>query len=62
VSAGPAADAPPWTADIAADILWALMSFDVLEGLPVARHWPPDRYAKYLATLFRSTFVGDPAT
>lgn len=54
--------APPWTPDTAADILWALMSFDVLEGLLVDRRWSPQRYAEHLALLFRNTFVGDPAT
>jgi AcrR family transcriptional regulator len=51
--------APPWTVDTAADMLWALMSFDVLEGLLVDRHWSPERYAEHLAVLFRSTFVRD---
>ncbi|HEV8650742.1 MAG TPA: helix-turn-helix domain-containing protein [Actinomycetes bacterium] len=54
--------APPWTVDTAADMLWALMSFDVLEGLLVDRHWSPDHYAEHLAVLFRKTFVRDPAT
>lgn len=54
--------APPWTVDAAADMLWALMSFDVLEGLLVDRHWSPERYAEHLAVVFRKTFVGDPAT
>jgi AcrR family transcriptional regulator len=53
--------APPWTADTAADMLWALMSFDVLERLLVDRRWSPERYAEHLALLFRSTFVHDPA-
>src|SRR5690348_14094683 len=29
--------APPWTVETAADMLWALMSFDVLEALVVDR-------------------------
>jgi len=53
--------APSWTADTAADMLWALMSFDVLEGLLVDRRWSPTSYAEHLAALFRSTFVRDPA-
>jgi len=40
-------------------MLWALMSFDVLEGLLVGRGWSPMRYAEHLAALFRSTFVRD---
>jgi AcrR family transcriptional regulator len=54
--------APPWTVDTAADMLWALMSFDVLEGLLVDRHWSAERYAEHLAVVFRMTFVRDPAT
>jgi AcrR family transcriptional regulator len=54
--------AAPWTVDTAADMLWALMSFDVLEGLLVDRHWSPERYAEHLAVVFRNTFVGEPAT
>jgi AcrR family transcriptional regulator len=52
--------APPWTADHAADMLWALMSFDLLEELLVDRGWSPGRYRTYLAALFRSTFVREP--
>jgi AcrR family transcriptional regulator len=54
--------APPWTVDTGADMLWALMSFDVLEGLLVDRHWSPERYAEHLAVVFHRTFVLDPAT
>jgi hypothetical protein len=49
--------APAWTPAAAADMLWALMSFDVLEGLLVERGWTPGRYAEHMATLLRSTFV-----
>jgi AcrR family transcriptional regulator len=52
--------APPWTVDSAADMLWALMSFEVLEELLVDRGWSPARYRTHLADLFRSTFVRDP--
>ena len=51
--------APPWTVQTAADMLWALMSFDLLEELLVDRGWSPQRYRTYLAALFRSTFVSD---
>ncbi len=49
--------ADPWTVDSAADMLWALMSWDVLEGLTVERGWSTERYAEHMATLLRSTFV-----
>jgi AcrR family transcriptional regulator len=49
--------AAPWTAATAADMLWALMSFDVLEALVVDRRWSPKKFARKLSTLLRSTFV-----
>lgn len=49
--------APPWTVDAATDMLWALMSFDMLEALTADRRWSRGRYAEHLALLFRSTFV-----
>lgn len=49
--------AAPWTVDSATDMLWALMSFDVLEGLLVERRWSRRRLADHLAALFRATFV-----
>jgi AcrR family transcriptional regulator len=49
--------APPWTVQTATDMLWALMSFDVIEGLVVERHWSRRRLADHLAKLFRATFV-----
>jgi AcrR family transcriptional regulator len=49
--------AEPWTVDSAADMLWALMSWDVLEGLMVERGWSAERYAEYMGVLLRSTFV-----
>jgi AcrR family transcriptional regulator len=52
--------APPWTVRTAADMLWALMSFELLEELLVDRGWSTRRYRAHLAALFRSTFVRDP--
>jgi AcrR family transcriptional regulator len=52
--------APPWTVQTAADMLWALMSFDLLEELLVDRRWSPRRYRIHMATLLRSTFLCDP--
>jgi AcrR family transcriptional regulator len=49
--------AAPWTVASASDMLWALMSWDVLEGLLVERGWSRNRYAQYMALVFRSTFV-----
>jgi Bacterial regulatory proteins, tetR family len=49
---------PVWAApDAAADMLWALMSFDLLEELLVDRGWSVRRYRTHLAALFRSTFL-----
>lgn len=49
--------AAPWTVEAAADMLWALMSWDVLEGLLVERNWSRDQYADHMSLLFRSTFT-----
>ena len=49
--------APHWTVQTATDMLWVLMSFDVIEGLVVDRHWSRRRLADQLARLFRATFV-----
>lgn len=52
--------APPWTQASAADMLWALGSFDLLEELTVDRGWSTRRYGDHLAALFRATFVRRP--
>lgn len=52
--------APPWTVQTATDMLWALMSYDLLEELLVDRGWSTRRYRTYLTTLLRSTFLRDP--
>lgn len=46
-----------WTVETAADTIWVLMSWDVLEGLLVERRWSRRRYADHMALLLRSTFV-----
>jgi AcrR family transcriptional regulator len=51
--------APPWTVQSATDMLWALMSFDLLEELLVDRGWSPRRYRAHMAALLRSTFLDD---
>jgi|SRR5690625_802037 len=52
--------APGWTARSATDMLFALISSDVIEGLTVDRHWSSRRLADHLALMFRSTFVTGP--
>jgi AcrR family transcriptional regulator len=52
--------APPWTVQTAADMLWALMSFDLLEELLVDRGWSGTRFRTHLAALLRATFLCDP--
>jgi AcrR family transcriptional regulator len=51
--------AAPWTVPTAADMLWALMSYELLEDLLVDRGWSQRRYRTYLAALFQSTFLRD---
>ena len=46
-----------WSPANAADMLWALMLFDVLEELTVDRGWSTSRYGERLAAVFRATFV-----
>lgn len=52
--------AAPWTVETATDMLWALMSFDMLEALVVDRRWSRKRLARRLSVLLRSTFVAEP--
>jgi AcrR family transcriptional regulator len=49
--------APPWTPATAADMIWALMSPDLLNRLWHERRWPPRRIADHLAALLTSTFA-----
>ena len=51
--------APGWTAETAADMLFALISTDLLERLLEERNWSRRRLARHLALLLRSTFVAD---
>lgn len=46
-----------WTPESAADMLFALISSDMIEALIVDRRWSHRRLAEQLALLFRSTFV-----
>ena len=52
--------AAPWTADSAADMLFALTSSDVVEGLTVDRRWSRQKLADHLGLLLRSTFTNEP--
>jgi AcrR family transcriptional regulator len=45
--------ADPWTAETAAELLWALMSAELLEGLSVHRGWTPEQLAERLALVAR---------
>lgn len=49
--------APPWTPATAADMIWALMSPDMLTRLWHERHWPPRRIGDHLAALLTATFA-----
>jgi AcrR family transcriptional regulator len=49
--------APQWTANTAADMMWALMSIDVLDRLLNERRWSRQRVAAQLAALFQDTFA-----
>ena len=49
--------APPWTPATAADMIWALMSPDLLTRLWHERHWPPRRIGDHLAALLTATFA-----
>lgn len=50
--------AEPWTTRTVADMLWTLMSYDVVERLVVERRWSTARLAEHLAALMRRTFLG----
>lgn len=49
--------APRWTPKTAADMMWALMSIDVLDRLINERHWSHRRVAEHLAALFQAAFL-----
>jgi AcrR family transcriptional regulator len=53
--------ASPWTVPTATDMLWALMSFDLLDALLTDRGWSPRRYRTHMAALLSSTFVAPAA-
>lgn len=49
--------APQWTVETGVDMLWALISTDVLESLLRDRGWSKTKLREHLAILFRQTFV-----
>jgi AcrR family transcriptional regulator len=49
--------ADEWSVASATDMLFALISSDMIEALLVDRHWSERRLAAHLALLFRSTFA-----
>ncbi|MHA6628090.1 TetR/AcrR family transcriptional regulator [Pseudonocardia sichuanensis] len=51
--------AQPWTVDTAADMINALTTSDVIEGLMVDRGWPRQQFADHFALLLETTFVSE---
>ena len=52
--------AQPWTPASAADMIWSLMSIDLLDRLLHQRRWSPRRIGDHLALLLTSTFARNP--
>ena len=50
--------ADPWTPATAADMMWALMSWEALEWLTVDARWSRTKYVEHLSRLLQRTFVG----
>ncbi|WP_051425762.1 TetR/AcrR family transcriptional regulator [Jiangella gansuensis] len=51
---------PAWTVDAARDMIWSLMSWDLLERLTIDRTWTTDEFAGRYSALLTATFV-DPS-
>ncbi|WP_026818973.1 TetR/AcrR family transcriptional regulator [Arthrobacter castelli] len=51
--------AAPWTPDTVADLLWALMSSDMLTRLLHSRKWSTSRYAENITLVLQRTFLAD---
>jgi AcrR family transcriptional regulator len=49
--------AEPWTPASAADMIWSLMSIDLIDRLLHQRRWSPRRAGDHLALLLTSTFA-----
>ena len=52
--------APMWTVDTTTDMLWALISSDMVERLIVERRWSSKGFADHLSHLLRATFARVP--
>jgi len=52
--------APIWTVESATDMLWALISSDMVERLIVERRWSGRRFGDHLSHLLRFTFARRP--
>jgi AcrR family transcriptional regulator len=48
-----------WTVEDAADMLWGLISADMLERLLVERRWSLEHFADRLGVLLQATFVAE---
>ena len=53
--------AEQWTFESASDMLFALVSSDMIEALILDRRWSRQRLAERLALMFRATFVAGAA-
>ena len=51
-----------WTVETATDMLWSLISTDMIDGLLSDRRWSRRRLATQLSLLLRSAFVSEPAS
>lgn len=54
--------AQPWTVASAGDMLFALISSDLIGALIEDRNWSQQRLADHLALVLQSTFVAEPPT
>jgi AcrR family transcriptional regulator len=54
--------AEPWTAQSAAEMLWAMISTDLIERLLRERRWSTRRLASALSIVFERTFVRLPSS
>lgn len=48
---------PEWSVDAAADMIWAMMSFDFLERLTVDKGWSTEAFAEHLSLLMRRALL-----
>jgi AcrR family transcriptional regulator len=53
--------ADSWTIATATDMLWALMSGDLMDNLTIDAGWSINKYVDHMTTLMRAVFVAEPA-